>query len=82
MIASTQSRPLRRPTTASRRGRPQKYPWDQWVTARRPIQLFRFIDYEVESRNFAMSLRAAFSARGVRVRVTIDDDFVFVEDKS
>lgn len=81
MIASNQAKLVR--PWAEARGRPMKYPWDRWTLASRPIQLFRFIDYDIDSRNFAITLRVAFRDRGVSVRVSVapDGGSVFVEDR-
>lgn len=83
MNSSTAERPLVRPPPPARRGRPPKYPWDEWVRARRPIQLYQAVDYSVDSKNFAIALRAAFLARGVKVRATVTPggQSVFVETK-
>lgn len=61
----------------TRRGRPSKYPWDEWVDGKARVAQ-RGVDFDITTHAFISTLHQAAKARdGVKVRTkTIDDEQV------
>lgn len=61
-----------------RRGRPRKYLWEEWFSARRTV-LQRGVDYRCSQSAMINQIRNRASRCGVHVSLTDGDDTIVIE---